>query len=96
MALALVGQIALQAADVYRRRFIVQTEEKVESLYLGVSPQRLWMLSLLAAAAGALLLGVVANFAPVLVIAGRLRGKWGRPSGRSLPTRCKRTGSGSR
>jgi len=74
VALALVGQIALQAADVYRRRFIVQTEERVESLYLGVSPQRLWMLSLLAAAAGALFLGVVANFAPVLIIAGAVAG----------------------
>ena len=74
MALALVGQVALQAADVYRRRFIVQTEEKVESLYLGVSPQRLWLLSLLAAAAGALLLGVVASFSPVLIAAGAVGG----------------------
>jgi len=74
VAVALLGQLALQAAGVYRRRFIVQTEEKVESLYLGVAPQRLWLLSLLAAAGGALLLGVVASFAPVLVIAGAVGG----------------------
>lgn len=74
MALALIGQVGLQAATVYRRRFIVQTEERVESLYLGVSPQRLWMLSLLAAAGGALLLGVVANFMPLLVGVGAVAG----------------------
>lgn len=74
MAVALIGQLLLQAAEVYRRRFIVQTEEKVESLYLGVSPQRLWLLSLLAAAGGGLLIGVVSNFAPVLVIAGAVGG----------------------
>jgi hypothetical protein len=74
VAVALLGQILLQSVEVYRKRFIVQTEERVESLYLGVSPQRLWLLSLLAAAGGALLLGVVANFAPVLVIAGAVGG----------------------
>jgi tight adherence protein B len=74
VALALIGQLALQAADVYRRRFIAQTEEKVESLYLGVSPQRLWMLSLLAAVGGALLLGLVANFSLVLVAVGAIGG----------------------
>ena len=74
MAVALIGQLLLQAADVYRRRFIVQTEERVESLYLGISPQRLWLLSLLAAAGGALLLGIVASFAPVLMIAGAVGG----------------------
>jgi tight adherence protein B len=71
---ALVGQLLLQAADVYRRRFIVQTEERVESLYLGVSPQRLWLLSLLASGGGALLLGLIANFSPVLLIAGAVGG----------------------
>lgn len=74
MALALVGQLVLGAADVYRRRFIAQTEERVESLYLGISPQRLWMLSLLAAAGGALLLGVVSNFVPVLIAVGAVVG----------------------
>lgn len=74
MALALIGQVGLQAVTVYRRRFIVQTEERVESLYLGVSPQRLWMLSLLAAAGGALLLGLVANFMPLLVGVGAVAG----------------------
>jgi tight adherence protein B len=74
VALALIGQLALQAADVYRRRFIAQTEEKVESLYLGVSPQRLWMLSLLAAVGGALLLGLIANFSLVLVAVGAIGG----------------------
>ena len=74
MALALIGQVVLQAADVYRRRFIVQTEERVESLYLGVSPQRLWLLSLVAAGGGALLLGLVANFSLVLVAAGAVGG----------------------
>jgi tight adherence protein B len=74
VALALIGQVALQAADVYRRRFIVQTEERVESLYLGISPQRLWVLSLLAAAGGALFLGVVTNFVPLLVAVGAVAG----------------------
>jgi tight adherence protein B len=74
VAVALLGQMLLQGVDVYRRRFIVQTEERVESLYLGVSPQRLWLLSLLAAAGGALFLGVVAGFAPVLVVAGAVAG----------------------
>ena len=74
MALALAGQLALQAVDVYRKRFIVQTEQRVESLYLGISPQRVWVLSLLASAAGALLLGVVSNFVPLLVVAGAVGG----------------------
>jgi tight adherence protein B len=74
VAVALFGQLLLQAVEVYRKRFIVQTEERVESLYLGVQPQRLWLYSLLAAAGGALLLGVIANFAPVLVIAGAVGG----------------------
>ena len=74
LAVALIGQIALQAADVYRRRFIVQTEERVESLYLGVSPQRLWLLSVLAAAGGALLLALVSNFVPLLVAVGAIGG----------------------
>jgi len=74
IAVALIGQLALQALDVYRRRFIVQTEEKVESLYLGVSPQRLWLFSLMAAGGGALLLGLVSDFAIVLVGAGAVGG----------------------
>ena len=74
MALALLGQVGLQAVTVYRRRFIAQTEERVESLYLGVSPQRLWVLSLLAAAAGALLLGVLSNFVLLLVAVGAVVG----------------------
>ena len=74
MAVALIGQVGLQAVNVYRRRFIAQTEERVESLYLGVSPQRLWVLSLLAAAAGALLLGVVSNFVLLLVAVGAVIG----------------------
>ena len=74
MALALIGHVVVQAAAVYRRRFIVQTEEKVESLYLGVSPQRLWILSLLAAAGGALLLALVSSFSPVLAAVGAVGG----------------------
>jgi tight adherence protein B len=60
--------------DVYRRRFIVQTEERVESLYLGISPQRLWVYSLLAAAGGALLLALVSNFVPLLAAVGAVGG----------------------
>jgi tight adherence protein B len=74
VALALIGQVALQAVEVYRRRFIVQTEERVESLYLGVSPQRLWLLSTLAAGGGALLLAVISNFMPLLVAVGAVVG----------------------
>ena len=74
MALALVGQFALQFVAAYRRRFIVQTEEKVESLYLGISPQRLWMTSLVAAAVGALLIGVITNFLPLLMVVGAVGG----------------------
>jgi len=74
VALALLGQVALQAVEVYRHRFITQTEEKVQSLYLGISPQRLWLYSLLAAAGGALLLGVISSFALVLVAAGAVAG----------------------
>jgi len=74
VALALVGQVALQAAEVYRRRFIVQTEERVESLYLGVSPQRLWLYSVLTAGGGALLVAVITNFMPLLVVVGAVVG----------------------
>jgi tight adherence protein B len=74
VALALVGQVLLQAAAVYRRRFIVQTEERVESLYLGISPQRLWVYSLLSACGGALLLGLISNFVLLLVAVGGVAG----------------------
>lgn len=70
----LVTAIAFQAVRNYRRRFLVRTEEQVQSLYLGVTPERLWLLNLLGVAGGALLLGVLTNFRPVLVAAGGVAG----------------------
>jgi tight adherence protein B len=66
--------VAVRAARSYRRRFLVRTEEQVEALYLGVSPERLWLYTLLGAAGGALFLAVVSNFKPVLVAVGAITG----------------------
>ena len=73
-ALVLVAVVAVRAAGNYRRRFIVRTEEKVESLYLGVTPERLWLYTILVAAGGALLTAVVSGFKPVPVAAGAIAG----------------------
>ena len=73
-SLVLVALVAVQAAGKYRRQFLAQTEEKAESLYLGVSPQRLWLLTLLGAAGGALLLAVVSGFKLVPVALGAIAG----------------------
>ena len=70
----LLALVAVQAVGSYRRRFLVRTEERVEALYLGVSPERLWLLTLLGAAGGALLVAVVSNFKPVLVLLGAIGG----------------------
>jgi tight adherence protein B len=64
----------VQAVSNYRRRFLVRTEERVEALYLGVPPERLWLLALLGAAGGALLMAVVSNFKPVMVLLGAIGG----------------------
>jgi len=73
-ALVLVTLVGAQAAINYRRRFLVRTEEKVEELYLGVRPERLWKFALLGAAGGALLLAVVSGFKPVMVALGAVCG----------------------
>jgi tight adherence protein B len=73
-SLVLVAVVVVQAVGNYRRRFLVRTEEKVEALYLGVSPQRLWLLTLMGAAGGALLMAVVSGFKPVLVALGAIAG----------------------
>ena len=73
-ALVLATLVAVQTFTNYRRRFLVRTEEQVEALYLGVSPERLWLLSLLGAAGGALLVAVVSDFKPVLIAAGAIGG----------------------
>jgi hypothetical protein len=73
-SLVLVVLVAVQAVGNYRRRFIVQTEDKVEALYLGVSPERLWLLALLGGAAAALLMAVVSGFKPVAVALGAIAG----------------------
>jgi tight adherence protein B len=73
-SLVLVTLVAVQAASNYRRRFLVRTEERVEALYLGVPPERLWLLALLGAAGGALLIAVVSDFKPVMVTLGAIGG----------------------
>ena len=73
-SLVLIVLVAVQAGIKYRRRFIVRTEEKVEALYLGVPPERLWLLALLGAAAGALLMAVLSGFKPVIVLLGAVGG----------------------
>lgn len=73
-SLVLVAAVAVQAAGNYRRRFLARTEEKAEALYLGVSPERLWLLTLLGAAGGALLLAVVSGFKPVPAAMGAVAG----------------------
>ena len=59
---------------VYRRRFLARTGEQVESLYLGISPERFWLMAVLGAAGGALLLALVSGFAPVMIVAGAAGG----------------------
>ncbi|MCX6844660.1 MAG: type II secretion system F family protein [candidate division WOR-3 bacterium] len=64
----------MQVATTYRRRFLARTEEQVVALYLGVSPERLWLYTLLGATAGALLMALVSNFRPLMVAAGAAAG----------------------
>ena len=64
----------MQVGRDYRRRFLSRTEEQVEALYLGVSPERLWVLTLLGAAGGALLMAVFSGFSAVAVIIGATAG----------------------
>ncbi|MEO0108924.1 MAG: hypothetical protein ABIK62_07140, partial [candidate division WOR-3 bacterium] len=66
--------VAVQTIANYRRRFIVKTEEKVEALYLGVPPERLWLLAVAGAAAGALVLSIVFGFRPIMAIVGAIGG----------------------
>jgi len=66
--------VALQAVAGYRRRFIVRTEERVESLYLGVRPERFWFLGLAGAGIGALLMAIISGFGVVFIIAGAVLG----------------------
>lgn len=70
----LIALVAVKVAGNYRHRFIVRTEEKVEALYLGVSPERLWLLSLVGAAGGALLLAAVSGVRPMMVAIGAVAG----------------------
>jgi tight adherence protein B len=74
MSMVLIGMVVLQFVGGYRRRFIVKTEEKVESLYLGIRPERLWLLTLVSAGAFALLVAVVSGFQPVFAAAGGVVG----------------------
>jgi tight adherence protein B len=46
----------------------------VVALYLGTSPEQLWLYTLLGAAGGALLLALVSNFRPLMVAAGAAGG----------------------
>ncbi len=72
--MVLIGAVVLQFVGGYRRRFIVRTEEKVESLYLGIRPERLWVMTLVSAGIGALLAGLVTGFQPVFAVAGGVVG----------------------
>ena len=69
-----MGSVVVQVVMVYRRRFLVRTGEQVESLYLGISPERFWLMAVLGAAGGALLLALVSGFAPVMIVAGAAGG----------------------
>jgi tight adherence protein B len=73
-SLVLIGSVVVQAVAGYRRRFIARTEEQVQSLYLGVSPERFWLMAVLGAAGGALILALVSSFAPVMIVAGAAGG----------------------
>jgi tight adherence protein B len=73
-SLVMVTLVIVQAVANYRRRFIVRSEERVEALYLGVPPERVWLVSVLGAAGGALIAAVVSGFQPVLVVIGAAGG----------------------
>lgn len=64
----------VQLVGNYRRRFIAQTEEKVESLYMSVKPERFWIMTLIATIVGALLMGLISNFSLVLILVGGVAG----------------------
>ncbi|MEO0108102.1 MAG: type II secretion system F family protein [candidate division WOR-3 bacterium] len=74
LCLALLGLVAAQIGINYRRRFLVRTEEKVESLYVGIRPQRLWLLTLVAGGCGAALMGLITDFHAFAVGLGALAG----------------------
>ena len=72
--MVLIGIVVMQFVSGYRRRFIVNTEEKVESLYLGIRPERLWLMTLTSAGIGALLVALISGFRPVFAVAGAIVG----------------------
>jgi len=66
--------VGMQAVVNYRRQYIEQAEQRVEALYLRVSPGRLWLYALCSAAGGALLLSLLTGFRAVPTLAGAVGG----------------------
>jgi tight adherence protein B len=70
----LIVLVGAEAVRSYRRQYLEQAEEKVEALYLHVSPARLWLLAMVGAAGGGLLLALVTGFKLVPAVLGAVGG----------------------
>lgn len=58
----------------YRQRFIADAQERVEALYLGIAPERLWLMVLLGTVVGALLMAFLSDFNLFMVALGGVGG----------------------
>lgn len=58
----------------YRYQYIRRAEKQIDALYLGLPPERIWLISLIGAAFAALLLALITNFNIVLVATGTIAG----------------------
>jgi tight adherence protein B len=73
-ALVLLALVAVQVGRNYRRRYLAKTEERVDALYLRITPERLWLTTLIGATVGALVLALVSRFNWVMVVLGAIGG----------------------
>jgi tight adherence protein B len=70
----LLTYIVFNLVRSYRQRFLAQAEERLDALYLGIAPERLWLMVLLGTVAGALVMALLSGFHPVMVALGGLGG----------------------
>jgi tight adherence protein B len=70
----LLTYVVVQLVRSYRQRFLVQAEERLDALYLGVAPERMWLMVLLGTVAGALVMALLSGFRLVMIALGGVGG----------------------